>query len=130
MSNLNPKGIPIVLGGVERKLLFTLNVMDEIQSHYEKTVFEVLGLLGDANTQTRAVRYLLMVLLNDEAEREKFRNKDTDLKVLSEKEVGWLVSYDNLAEVVSAIIRAYGISMPEPDEDEVRDPNGMSSQNN
>lgn len=129
MSDLNPKGASIVLGGVERKLLFTLNVMDEIQSHYDKTVFEALKLLIDPMQQTKVVKFLLMTLLNDEAEREKARNKDTDLKVLSEKEVGWLVSYDNLAEVVSAMLKAYGMSMPEPDESE-KDPNAVSRQSN
>ena len=41
MSNLKPRGIPIVLEGEERHFLFTLNTIDEIQDKYDKSMGEI-----------------------------------------------------------------------------------------
>ena len=38
MSDLRPRGIPVMLNGEERHLLFTLNAIDAIQDEYEKTL--------------------------------------------------------------------------------------------
>jgi len=123
-SVLRPQGVPIVLGEVERHFLFTLNAIDEIQSHYDMTMMDVFKLMSDDTTLFKTVKYLTHVLLTDEFEREKFRNPDTDLKPISEKEAGWLVTKDNIVEVSKAFLVAYGLSMPEADEDD--DPNVAS----
>lgn len=34
MCNLKLRGVPVMVEGVERHFLFTLNVIDEIQNHY------------------------------------------------------------------------------------------------
>lgn len=120
MSDLNPKGVPVMLDGEERRLLFTLNVVDEVQDHYGCAIEEVIGRLTDKKESAKTLRYLTTVLLNDEAERSEGRKAHT------EKEVGWLITQDNVLEVTVAVLKAYGLSLPEPDE--YASPNGKGGQ--
>ena len=114
MSDLRPVGIPVEIEGVERHFLFTLNVIDEIQEHYGKDLAEVIDNLTDKETSIATMRYLVTTLLNDEAERESSKN----LKGYSEKEIGWMLSLDNISEFLTLILSAYGVSLPKPDEDD------------
>ncbi len=122
MSDLNPKGVLVVLGGEERRLLFTLNAVDEIQDHYDCSLEEVIDRLTDKRESVKTLRYLVMALLNDEAERSGKEGQ----KQYTEKEVGWLITQDNATEVTLAVLKAYGLSLPEPDE--YAPPNGQSGQ--
>nr|DAV48399.1 MAG TPA: tail tube protein [Caudoviricetes sp.] len=115
MSDLRPKGVTITIDGTERNLLFTLNVIDEIQDHYDMAMTEVWDKLTDKREAEKTIRYLLCTLLNDEAEREKRNGRE--LKNYTEKEVGWIISVDDVDEILSALLKAYGVSLPEPDED-------------
>lgn len=128
MSDLRPVGIPIELGGVERHFLFTLNAIDTVQSHYNSTMFEALDKLFDANEQNEALKFFTMTLINDEVEREKWKNPSSDLKEVSEKEVGWMIHVENMGIVTTAILSAYRISVPESNEND--DPNMESGQQN
>jgi hypothetical protein len=111
MSDLNPIGEVIVLDGVERHLLFTLNVIDELQDKQNATLDEVVSKLTDKKESNKALKCILSTLLNDEAERTGGK-----LKTYTEKEVGWLVTIQNVMEVTVAVLRAYGYSLPEADE--------------
>ena len=128
MSDLRPVGIPIELGGVERHFLFTLNAIDTVQSHYNSTMFEALDKLFDANEQNEALKFFTMTLINDEVEREKWKNPSSDLKEVSEKEVGWMIHVENMGIVTTSILSAYRISVPESNEND--DPNMESGQQN
>ena len=48
MSDLQPRGPKIELGGEERELLFTLRAVDEIQDRFKKPVSEIVAMLGNA----------------------------------------------------------------------------------
>lgn len=126
MSDLRPRGVPLELGGEKRELLFTLNVMDDIQSRTGEPVFSTLQKLFEKEEMNGAVKLLLSSLLTDEAERKKWMDPKSTLKPVSEKEVGWLVDIGNIGEAVNAILTAYRISMPEAEEDEEPDPNVKS----
>lgn len=126
MSDLRPVGVPIELGGVERHFLFTLNAIDTVQSHYDMPVLDALNKMFDAKEQTSALKFLTMTLINDEVEREKWKNPDSELKEVTEKEVGWMIHSDNIGEVTVAILAAYRVSIPESDEND--DPNMESGQ--
>lgn len=126
MSDLKPVGIPIELDGVERRFLFTLNVIDTVESHYGCSVFDALKKLTDPETRNEALRFFVTTLVNDDAEFERYKNPESDLQAITEKQAGWLVTVNNSEEVFQAILKAYGISVPEPDEDE--DPNQTSGQ--
>lgn len=111
MSDLKPKGVPLILGEEERHLLFTLNVVDEIQDHYGCALEEVMDRLTDKKESSKTLRYLVMALLNDEEERSGKEGR----KAYTEKEVGWLITQDNVIDVTVAVLKAYGLSLPEPD---------------
>jgi hypothetical protein len=126
MSDLKPRGTKICINGVERYILFDLNVIDDIQSHYNMPVDEVLNLLTDDDQSFMVLRYLLTVLLNDESERAEFERADTIPGIVTEREVGLLISLDNFTEIMLRIFQAYGFSLPELDEFE--NPNVKSEQ--
>lgn len=124
MSDLRPRGVPIVLGGVERHFLFTLNIIDEIQDKYGKNMHEVIEDLTHEEVFEHTLRDLTVILINDEAEK---RGNET-LPLVTEQEVGEMIGLDNYYLVMATILKAYGISLPEPDED--NDPNRESGQQN
>lgn len=122
MSDLRPRGEGLALGGEERHLLFSLNAVDELQDHFDCSLEEVIDRLTDKREAAKTLRYVVMTLLNDEADR----TKDADLKHYTERETGWLINNENLVEVTVAVLKAYGISLPEPDE--FASPNVMGGQ--
>lgn len=122
MSDLRPKGIPVTIGGEERNFLFTLNAIDDIQDHFEMSLAEIISNLVDKELSYKTMRYIIMALLNDEAEREAAAGEDR-YKRVTEKEVGWLVTLENEATIVLALLEAYGYSLPKGEDE---DPNQMS----
>lgn len=126
MSRLQPRGIPIVLEGEERHFLFTLNTIDVLQDKYGKSMDEIFEELQEEETATNTLKEIVTVLLNKEAEREK-RLGGRDIPETTEEEAGELIGMDNIGEIVNAVFRAYGYSMPEADEN---DPNQGSGQQN
>ena len=83
MSDLKPRGIPMVLDGVERRLLFTLNVIDDIQSETGRNMKEIMEDLADEKKMGNTLKYLVTTLVNDEAEREKRKNPECTLKKIT-----------------------------------------------
>lgn len=124
MSDLRPRGVPIVLDGEERHLLFTLNTIDVVQSEFGKTLDEVIRGIADGGTEkTDTMRTLLMILLNDEADRAQRKGETEKYRKITFQDAGELIGLDNYADVLIAIMKAYGVSLPEPDEN---DPNAKS----
>lgn len=125
MSDLRPRGIPIMVNGEERYLLFTLNAIDEIQDKFGETLGQVLNAITEEEIPGYILRDMLVILLNDEVEREKYRNPECGLKEITELEAGWIIGLDNRLELIAGILKAYGASIPEPED---TDPNQMSGQ--
>lgn len=113
MSDLNPRGVKIELGGQERKLLFTLNAVDEIQTKCNMALFDAVKFTADAadgkmdHDTLVNFRTITTILLNCNNEEE-----------LTEKEVGDLLDLENYKRTAWAVLNAYGISLPDPDEDD------------
>lgn len=126
MSDLRPRGIPVVLEGVEHRFLFTLNTIDSIQDETDKNMKDIMMDLTDENLSNKTLVYLVRTLINQEAEREKRKNPDCTLKSVTDQEVGDLIGMDNIVEVTSAVLSAYGFSLPKADEED--DPNRESGQ--
>lgn len=124
MSDLRPRGIPVVLEGEERHFLFTFNTIDELQDKFGKSMTEILEELTEEETAGPTLRTLVTILLNKEAEREK-RLGGREIPEVTEKEVGDLIGMDNVGVLITAVLKAYGISMPEAEDD---DPNQESGQ--
>ena len=124
MSDMNPKGESLVFGGETRYLLLSINAIAEIQDHYDMTLDEVVGMLTDKREAVKVLRTVVTILLNDEADRKK--REGYELKHYTEQEVGWLITQEDISEILLAVFRAYGLSLPEPDEFE--SPNVTSGQ--
>ena len=126
MSDLRPRGVPIVLDGEERHLLFTLNVICELQDRRDKALNEIMEELADEKKSPYAMREIVTLLLNDEAERTEKKSGVQHEKV-TEREVGTMVAMDNYSEVMRAIFRAYGQSFPEPEDNDPNTESGTMS---
>lgn len=125
MSDLKPRGIPVKLAGVERKLLFTLNAIDAVESKYEEPILDVLEKMFKPETQNKTVKDIIIILLEDEEEREKYFHPDAEMRKITEKEVGWEINALNRDDFALKIIQAYGLTMPKAEEE---DPNRESGQ--
>lgn len=126
MSDLRPRGIPVVLDGIERRFLFTLNTVDSIQDETDKNMKDIMMELADEESSNKTLIYLVKTLINHEAEREKRKNPDCTLETVTDQEVGDLIGMDNIVEVTAAVLSAYGYSLPKADEED--DPNRESGQ--
>ncbi len=128
MSDLRPEGIPVMIDGVERKILFTLNAVDSIQDRLGMSIDEAIDNLTVPRKANEVFKVMVSSLLNDEVERLDFKKQPHDLKKYTEKEAGWLITETNKYEMLGSILKAYGISLPEPEEEEDEAPNGQSVQ--
>ena len=126
MSDLRQRGIPVVLDGVEHRFLFTLNTIDSIQDDTGKNMKDIMMELTDENLSNKALIYLVKTLINHEAEREKRKNPECTLAEVTDRDVGDLIGMDNIIEVTSAVLSAYGYSLPKVEDDD--NPNQESGQ--
>lgn len=118
MGDLNPQGVPLMLGGEERHLLFTLNAIDEIQSKFGVPLEEAMSQLTKRESTNGALKTIVQILANDEAERLSYKGGECSLKPVDEKEIGWMLTNKNRIEALMAVLKAYGGSLPEPEEGE------------
>ena len=118
MGELNPQGVPLMLGGEERHLLFTLNAIDEIQSKFEMPLEEAMDQLTKRESANGVLKTIVQILANDEVERLSYKGGECSLKPIDEKEAGWMLTNANMMEAFMAVLKAYGGSLPEPGEDE------------
>lgn len=117
MSDMQPMGTPLVLlDGVERRVLFTLSVVDEIQAKYNETVPEVFQRTGDLKQQSDVVAFLVVTLINHAAKREK--SKDTVTEEYVKDNIDMII----LPKINRSIARSYGYSVPEDEDEEDEEP--------
>lgn len=126
MSTFKPRGIAVVLNGEERHFLFTLNMIDQIEEKYDKSLIDVIEDVVNDNSSGHLLRDLVVMLLNDEADRNKRLQTGVEYPAVTVEDVGDMIGLDNYYEVLKAFLNAYGISMPETEEDD--DPNQKSGQ--
>ena len=116
MSDMRPSGIAVTVGGVERHVLFTLAVVDEIQSKYNLPVSEVITKMSDEMEVYPVLVSIIASLINDEIIR-----KETGEDPVTEEWLKRNITVPECDGIITAILQSYGISVPEKDEDE--DPN-------
>lgn len=111
MRDLKPTSVSFEIDEHERGLILTLNVIDDIQEHYGKSLKDVCALLGNETERYKAVRYMLFVMLREDAE---IRNEQSEVKIpiLSEREIGRRLSLDTTAKAITAISNAIVASSP------------------
>lgn len=108
MSAIKDGRLPIVLDK-ERHLLFSLNVIDEMQDKFGS--FDKLDEVLKGKDSIKNLRWLLTLLVNEGA--------GDDEEPLTEKEVGKLIHTGNFNEVKLSIFKAFsfgnrGTTEPKP----------------
>lgn len=128
MSAIKDGRLPIELDR-KRHLLFSLNVIDEMQDRFGS--FDKLDEVLKGADSIKNLRWLLTLLMNEGA--------DEDEAQLSEREVGKMIHTGNFLEMKTAIFKAFAIgnhgseelpeSEPEEaDEDDSEDEEGKNVQ--
>lgn len=123
MGVMNNTGTPLNLDGVERHLLFTLNAVDEIQEHFDLPLQEVIGKLLKDDSAEETLKGLLVILFNDEVERLSYNGKECNIEKVDDRQIGWMLTNDNVIYAITSVLTAYGCDLPKQDED---DPNAKS----
>lgn len=123
MSILRPKGISCEVAGVERHLLFTLAVVDDLEDHYDLPVESVMEMLTDERKVYKVLSYVLTALINDEIAARNYTEGKNE-PAITEEEIKWSVDVRDTGRLARAVMQAYGYSFPEADEGQ--DPNAMS----
>ncbi len=120
MSELLPRGVPITIGGKERRFVFTLSAVDEVQNEFGMPVSEVIEQLADNNAIIDTAARVALILLNGDIERDRKKNK-SDEPIWTETELKDEIDVTMMGMLVRTILKSYGYSIPEMEEDE--DPN-------
>lgn len=120
MSSLNPKGVPVQINGEERHLLFDYNIIAEIQDKYDSSVIGVIrgcfSTKGELELNARLFIGLLHALLEGERDRAAFLGDKVDLMPYTIRDLGYVVTKESGKDIVDAIMTAWGLSLPEPTE--------------
>ena len=110
MSAIKDGRLPIVLDK-ERHLLFSLNVIDEMQDKFGG--FDKLAEMLKGKDGIKNLRWLLTLLLNEGAEDGE--------EELTEKQVGKLIHTGNFLDVKSSIFKAFSMGNNGTEEPPARD---------
>lgn len=110
MSAIKDGRLPIVLDK-ERHLLFSLNVIDEMQDKFGG--FDKLAEMLKGKDGIKNLRWLLTLLLNEGAEDGE--------EELTEKQVGKLIHTGNFLDVKSSIFKAFSMGNNGTEEPPTRD---------
>lgn len=116
MSDMQPKGIPVEVDGFTYHFYLTIAAADTIQDHYDLPLHEVMSQLMKEPERYSVCAYVTSVLMADEVRRDKLKKKTP-----TEAQCRDIIDVPKAGELSVSILRAYGFSMPERDEDD--DPN-------
>lgn len=119
MSAIKDGRFPITLDK-ERHLLFSLNVIDELQDKFGG--FDQLDNALQGKDSIKNLRWLLTLLLNEGAGDGE--------NPLTEKEVGRMIHVGNLSEVKTAVFKAFSYGNNSGEEPEEQDEEEESEEGN
>ena len=125
MSDLRPRGVPAIVCGVERHFLFTLAAIDEAQDMFGKEIHEILDDIANEFPAGHTLHGIMKILIQDEIDREKHNNPESQMEIPTDQELAWEIAADTYLPLMKAVYEAYGISLPDPEND---DPNPKSGQ--
>jgi arginine/lysine/ornithine decarboxylase len=110
MSDLRPKPVEITLDGKTYGLLFTLNVIDDIQDKTGLPINDVIDALHDDYKRFKTLKTLLALMINEYI--DEYELKET---YVTERYVGRKIGVYGIEEMVSKIASALTLSYPEED---------------
>lgn len=125
MSAIKDGRLPIELNGREFHLLFSLNVIDEMQDRFGG--FDTLAEVLSGKDSIKNLRWLLTLLMNEGAGEGE--------EPLTERQVGHMIHTGNFGEVRTAIFRAFalgnsGDADPQDNEDDEEEPDSGEEEKN
>lgn len=130
MRELRPKGIEINIDDKPRRLLFTLNAIDELQEEYELPIPEIIAKVFDTDAgKLEAYKHLkkiITILLNNDVEIHNEENPGDKWEFVTERYVGNRLTIDNIGIISEAMLIAFTRSFPKKHEDDDDDPNRKS----
>lgn len=102
MSALKNGGYPVTLNGKEYSLLFSLNALDEIQNKFGG--YDKLSEVFNENNPEwiKQTKWLLTLLIN-----EGILAEDENATLLTEAQVGRLITIGSLQDIQNAIFAAF-----------------------
>ena len=115
MSDLRPNGVEIELGGQNRRFLFTINVIDEIQEKCNLPLIDAMKHIVDFIDKNAEDHEAITVFKTVVA---ALLNGDGIGEALEADDVGRLIHLGNYKMVAWKVLEAYGVSIPDPDEDD------------
>lgn len=113
MSDLRPKPTTITLGGKEYGMLFTLNVIDEIQDRFDIPISQLADLMRDERKVFKVLKTLLTVLIN-----EAIDDAESGEPHVEEDFVGRKITIAEIATLKDKIFTAFSNGAPERDDDD------------
>ncbi len=112
MRELAPKGVEINFDGYDRRFLFTLNVIDELQEEHDKPITEILKEAVDLEAKNHDMLIsVVTALVNEDVE---IHNEETgdNWKKVDKKYISRKITYNNLQEIILAIIDTFSSGLP------------------
>ena len=123
MSAIRDGRYPVILGGVERHLLFDLNVLDEMQDKFGG--FDMLTDILQGDHAMKNLKWLLTLLINE--------GRDDGEPEINERQAGRFIHVGNMKEITESVLKAFSIgnsgttdiqTQGEPGDDEETDEDG------
>ena len=116
MSDVQPRGIDVEISGQVWHIFMSIAAADIIQDHYDLPLQLVMDKLFDERERYDTCVYILTVLMADEVRREGLSQEVPTIEQLKD-----LLDVPTVNKLTGMILVAYGLSMPEREEDD--DPN-------
>jgi hypothetical protein len=127
MRILKPVGIEIDIDGKDRHLLFNVNVIDELQEHFDMYIGDILNALLDNQDKEKqkafydSIVYILAVLLNEDVRMHNKNNpSDPWEKITDEYLKEEILTNSTSAAIALEILKSFNGSLPKNEDD---DPN-------
>ena len=113
MSDLRPIGAPVVMGGQEYNILFTIGAIETIQETCNKALVETMPAIAnvaDYRTDADDLRTFYNVVA-------AFLTVDSGKKVTAD-DIDGIMKPTEMQKIAITLMEAYGFSMPDPDSDD------------
>ena len=113
MSDLRPTGAPVIIGGQEYNILFTIGAIEAIQETCNKALVETMpAIVNVANygTSSEDINTFYNVIA-------AFLTVDSGKKVTVE-EIDGIMKPAEMQKIAITLMEAYGFSMPDPDSED------------
>jgi hypothetical protein len=127
MRILKPVGIEIDIDGKDRHLLFNVNVIDELQEHFDLYIGDILNALLDSQDKEKqkafydSIAFILAVLLNEDVRIHNKNNPNDPWEKITEEYLKEeVLTNSTSATITLEILKSFNGTLPKSEED---DPN-------